>query len=85
MDVCPLPHEPALYGAGLIAHVARCRAAAEGRAKAALEDVREGLSAGEMLLSGHASVAEQGGLVKSLRRLLATNRARFREVLATEA
>jgi lysine-N-methylase len=69
----------------VISRFARCRAAAEDRARVAPEDVKEGISVAELLLSSHAPLSDQGVLVKSLRRLLLTNRARFREVLATEA
>jgi len=69
----------------LISHFARCHAAAAQRERVTPEDVREGISVAEMLLSSHASLDGQRGLSKHLRRLLATNRTRLRETLATEA
>lgn len=69
----------------VISRFARCRAAANGRVKVSLEDVREGISVAELVLLSHAALSEQGKLMKNLRWLLLTKRESFRALLATEA
>lgn len=69
----------------VISRFARCRAAADGRVKVSLEDVREGISVAELTLLSHAALSEQGKLMKNLRWLLLTKREGFRALLATEA
>ncbi|WP_437858123.1 YkgJ family cysteine cluster protein [Sorangium sp. So ce363] len=69
----------------VISRFARCRAAADGRVKVSLEDVREGISVAELVLLSHAALSEQGTLMKNLRWLLLTKRESFRALLATEA
>ncbi|WP_437590016.1 YkgJ family cysteine cluster protein [Sorangium sp. So ce1000] len=69
----------------VISRFARCRAAADGRVKVSLEDVREGISVAELVLLSHAALSEQGRLMKNLRWLLLTKRESFRALLATEA
>ncbi|WP_437967683.1 YkgJ family cysteine cluster protein [Sorangium sp. So ce260] len=69
----------------VISRFARCRAAADGRVKVSLEDVREGISVAELTLLSHAALSEQGKLMKNLRWLLLTKRDSFRALLATEA
>ncbi|WP_433932472.1 YkgJ family cysteine cluster protein [Sorangium cellulosum] len=69
----------------VISRFARCRAAADGRVKVSLEDVREGISVAELVLLSHAALSEQGKLMKNLRWLLLTKRESFRALLATEA
>ncbi len=69
----------------VISRFARCRAAADGRVKVSLEDVREGISVAELTLLSHAALSEQGKLMKNLRWLLLTKRESFRALLATEA
>jgi lysine-N-methylase len=71
--------------ATLVSRVARCRAAAELRLCVTQEDVREGISVAELLVTSHAAVSEQGGLARGLCRRLVGDRAKLREVLATEA
>ncbi|WP_437734202.1 YkgJ family cysteine cluster protein [Sorangium sp. So ce1335] len=69
----------------VISRFARCRAAADGRVKVSLDDVREGISVAELVLLSHAALAEQSKLMKNLRWLLLTKRESFRALLATEA
>ncbi|WP_437599815.1 YkgJ family cysteine cluster protein [Sorangium sp. So ce590] len=69
----------------VISRFARCRAAADGRVKVSLEDVREGISVAELTLLSHAALSEQGKLMKNLRWLLLTKREGLRALLATEA
>ncbi|WP_437530405.1 YkgJ family cysteine cluster protein [Sorangium sp. So ce726] len=69
----------------VISRFARCRAAADGRVKVSVEDVREGISVAELVLLSHAALSEQGTLMKNLRWLLLTKRESFRAFLATEA
>ena len=69
----------------IIGRFARCRAAAAGRPRPSLADVREAIGVAELLLLSHASLSEQGRVMQNLRWLLVTNREAFRGVLGSEA
>jgi lysine-N-methylase len=66
----------------VISHFARCRAAAEGRARVTPEDVREGISVAELRLLHHAVPSGEDGIMPRLRALLLASRD-FRQVLAS--
>lgn len=69
----------------VISHFARCRAAAEGRARVTAEDVREGISVAELRVLHHAAPSGEDGILPRLRALLLASRDGFRQVLASEA
>lgn len=69
----------------VISRFARCRAAAAGLDEVRDEDVREGIGVAELVLLAHASLGDQGRLLKNLRWLLLTHREKFRGLLASEA
>lgn len=72
-------------GASLISRFARCRAAAEGRFSVEERDVREGISATELLLFTHARLLSDSTLTRLILRGLANNRLSYRNVLIAEA
>ncbi|MCC6355375.1 MAG: YkgJ family cysteine cluster protein [Verrucomicrobiae bacterium] len=72
-------------GASLISRFARCRAASEGRASVDDRDVREGISAAELVLFTHARLLSGSALTRLILRGLAGNRLSYRNVLVAEA
>nr|AYM54392.1 hypothetical protein [Phaselicystis flava] len=69
----------------IIAHFARCRAAADGRPRVTPDDVREGISVAELVLVSHVDLAARSPTLQMLCQLLLAKRERFRALLATEA
>lgn len=72
-------------GASLISRFARCRAASEGRAAVEERDIREGISASELVLFTHARLLSGSALTRLILRGLAGNRLSYRNVLIAEA
>jgi lysine-N-methylase len=69
----------------LISRFARCLAVASDRQTVTPEDVREGISVAELVLLSHITLAEEGKTMKNLRLLLLSDRAKLRQLLASEA
>lgn len=72
-------------GASLISRFARCRAASEGRSTIEDRDIREGISASELVLFTHARLLAGSTLTRLILRGLAGNRLSYRNVLIAEA
>lgn len=73
------------FGASLISRFARCAAAADGRQTVDARDIRDGISAAELLVFTHARLLSGSALTRLILRGLAANRLSYRNVLIAES